>query len=141
MASVSQAEIDKSTKQSTSSIMLRVWEEVSKLFIAFLRKSEHSSFKKVESLFVSKEYQQSSRNISHTHLILEVLWDLLTIEQRIFVEDLIRASLFDIVCSDEIEKFVEDGIFYKKKNVHDVFDDANAFLTHHCNSRCLMKRT
>ena len=34
---------------------------------------------------------------------------------------------------------MEDGIFYKKEDVHDVFDDANEFLTHRYNSLCLVK--
>ena len=135
----SKEEIDTSMRQSAAGVMLRVWEEVSKLFMDYLKKSKYSPFKKVGSLFGRKEYQPSSGNVSHTHLILEVLFHLLTVQERAFVEDLIRASVLDIVRPDEINKFIEDGVFVSKDDVHDVIADGISFLTHQCNSRCLVK--
>ena len=60
---------------------------------------------RVGYFFAQKEYQYNSGNVSHTHMMIEVYWALLTIEQQIFVEDLARACLCDIIRSDEMDTF------------------------------------
>ena len=57
----------------------------------------------------------------------------MTKEERLFVNDLIRASIFDIVKSNEIDKFIEDSIFVHKDDVTTVYENVKKVLPHNCN--------
>ena len=98
----SQGEIKKCIKQASSTLLLRNWQEVSKLFVDYLHKSPSSPFRRVGGIFVRYEYQKDVGNLSHIHLILQVLWDELNEEETIFVQDLIRASNNEIVRPSEV---------------------------------------
>ena len=65
-----------------------------------MKKSPHSPFINVESLFARHKFQTSVGNLTHIHAMLKIAWHLLTMAQRAFVNDLIRASLLDIVRVD-----------------------------------------
>ena len=52
-------------------------------------------------------------------------------DEKRFVDDLIRASIFDIVKAEEISKFIEYDICT-------VYDNGMTFLPHHCNNTCLV---
>ncbi len=56
------------------------------------------------------------------------------------VNDLIRASIFDIVRPDEIQKFMDHGIFTHREDIEMVYENANKFLPHICNDACLVKK-
>eukprot|EP00957_Ditylum_brightwellii_P127866 9750856-Ditylum_brightwellii.AAC.1 len=58
-------------------------------------------------------------------------------DKRTFVYDLIRASMFDIVRPDEVDRFMEDGIFTHREDVANVYENAKKFLPHICNDACL----
>eukprot|EP00957_Ditylum_brightwellii_P189580 14430732-Ditylum_brightwellii.AAC.1 len=45
-------------------------------------------------------------------------------DERIVVNDLIRASIFDIVRPGEIDRFMEDGIFTHREDVANVYENA-----------------
>ena len=66
-------EMETSFNQYSSGLMLKVWEEVSKLFIDFVTKIPSSPYQNVKSLFSIREYQSNSGNIAHT--ILAVDWE------------------------------------------------------------------
>ena len=132
-------EIDDALLQASAGLLLRVWEEVSQLFIDYLLKSKSSPYKEIDAIFARKEYQKEKGNLSHTHLMAQVRWSKLTDEEKEFVEDLVRASIMDIVRSDEIDKFVDQGVFEYEEDVTSVYKDAEDFLPHRCNSRCLVK--
>ena len=119
--------------------MIRIWEEVTKIILNFLQFSPNSPFKKVVSIFERKEYQQLSGNLSHTHLILEVLYNLLSVEEQKFVNELIRASVIDVIRYNEIDDYIKNNIITCKEDVHDVVNDGVLFLTHRCNDRCLVR--
>ena len=72
--------------------MIRIWEEISKIFLDFLQSSPNSPFKKVGSIFARKEYQSLSGNLSHTHLIAEILYHLLT-EAELSINYYVHLSL------------------------------------------------
>lgn len=91
-----QEEITQSVIQASSSILLRVWQEVCQLFLDYLRKSPTSPYKRVLSIFARNEYQAKAGNLSHIHLMLEVDWKKLTEEETKFVKDLCSCSVLDI---------------------------------------------
>ena len=120
-------------------MLLRIWEEVTKLFLDFIMKSPHSPYKNVLSLFARKEYQELTGNLSHIHLMLEVNWNKLNDDQTKFVKDLCRCSLMDIVRPREVKRLIGDGTFKTVDDWTDMINDAKNFLGHVCNSRCQMR--
>ena len=91
-------------------MFLRIWEEVSKLFLDYLKKSKSSPYKNVFAIFARKEYQKDRGNVSHTHLMLKIDWTKLTAEEKTFMDDLIRASVIDVVRVDEVDDLVIETI-------------------------------
>ena len=90
--------------QAGGVLLLRIWEEVTTLFLHFIMKSPHSPYKSVLSMFARKEYQEVTGNLSHIHLMLEVNWKKLNEDETKFVKDLCRCSLMDIVRPLEVKK-------------------------------------
>ena len=91
-------------------LITRIWEEVSKLFLDFLTKSEHSPWRKVLAHFARREYQSESGNVAHSHIILAVDEKKLTEEELEFVNNLARGSIFDVVKSEDINDFIDRGL-------------------------------
>ena len=129
-------EIEKAMVQASASVLLRVWQEVCKLFLDYLRKSPSSPYKKTLSIFARHEYQKDAGNLSHIHLLLQVDWKCLKTEEKEFVRDLIRASVLDVVRHDDAIKLVEDGVLEHVDDRKGVIEDAKTFLGHVCNERC-----
>ena len=137
--SSSQKEIRNATSQASSTLLLRNWQEVSKLFVEYLYKSPTSPFKRVGGIFVRYEYQKDAGNLSHIHLILQVLWDELTDEEKAFMHDIIRASKNEIIRPEEAQQLIDEGIFNTINDWYEMQDKAEKFLPHVCNERCQMR--
>ena len=131
-----QEEIRKSLHQAASSLFLRVWEEVSAIFIDYLANSPTSPFFKMVAKFARKEYQSDKGNLSHIHLLgkLEDLTE--DDKQKLF--DLIRNNVIDIIKPEEIESVIDEGLIKHKDDVIEVQHDGLSYLLHRCNSRCLV---
>ena len=110
-------EVRTSLNQASGGLFLRIWQEISKLFIDYLKKSTSSPFKHVLSIFARIEYQKDRGNISHTHLMAKIVWEKLSAEEKEFLNDLIRASVIDVVRVDEVQKLIEHGII---KSIYDL---------------------
>ena len=123
-----QEEITSLLSQAASGLILRNWQEVCKLFIQYLRRSRNSPFRRVGSIFARNEYQATNGNLSHIHLMLQVRWDLLSNEERIFVKNLIRGSVGNIVKSDEVQHFINSGIFQSVNDYIEMQEDAKKML-------------
>ena len=67
--STQQREIKQSLHQAASGLFLRVWEEVSAIFIDFLRNGKESPFAEMLAAFARKEYQPEAGNLSHIHFL------------------------------------------------------------------------
>ena len=61
--SSSKAEVKEAITQASSTLLLRNWQEVSKLFIDYLQKSPTSPFRRVGGIFVRYEYQKDIGNL------------------------------------------------------------------------------
>ena len=136
-----QEEYINAINQASSGLLLRVWQEVSSRFLDYIKNSPSSPFKKVKSIFSRQEYQKLVGNLHHIHLIMEVAFNEMSEEEQKFVNDLCRCSIFDVVRYNEIDDLINDGTFKDKDDYFSMVKDANDFLGHNCNSRCLVKTT
>lgn len=134
-----QEEIKKAIIAASAPLLLRVWEEVYLLFVTYLQKSKSSPFRNQKALFSRKEYQKDRGNLSHAHMMIELDWEKMTDEEANFVDDLIRASLCDIVKSSEIPSFIDKGVFEAVEDAFEVSEDGELFLSHVCNDSCLVR--
>ena len=132
-------EIEYAFLESSASLLIRVWEEVFLLFIDYLRKSQTSPFKKLIALFARKEYQLKRGNLSHSHMMIALNWLEMTENEKQFMNELIRASIFDIVRYDEIDRYIQDGVFESHHDISNVYENAELFLPHRCNDSCLVR--
>ena len=64
-----QQEIKRALNQSASVLFLRVWEELSAIFIDYPRNIPSSAFINILVVFSCKEYQDEVGNLSHIHLL------------------------------------------------------------------------
>ena len=48
--------------------------------------------------------------------------------EKRFIDDLIRASIFDIGKTEEISKFLEDGVFALEYEINKVYDNGMSFF-------------
>lgn len=135
-----QNEISRALIQSAQGLLLRVWEEVSALFIDLLKRSSKSPFFKTFALFARKEYQANEGNLSHIHAMLKVAWHLLRDDEKKFISSLIRASICDVIRSDEVDHYIGEGLIESHDDVSGVEDDVRRFASHKCDSRCLVPR-
>ena len=54
------------------------------------------------------------------------------------MDDLIRASVIDIIRVDEVDKMVEHGLIDSTHDLDGIAEDGNTILGHHCFPRCLV---
>ena len=59
-------------------------------------------------------------------------------EEKRFIDDLSWASIFDIVKTEEISKFIEDGVFTSEYDIYMEYENVISFLPHHCNGAWLV---
>ena len=58
----------------------------------------------------------------------------MTVDDKAFVDELVRASLCDIVKPNEINCYVAEGVFGSHHDVDQVIEDAKCFLSHKCDN-------
>ena len=134
-----QEEYEACINQSASGLFTRVWEEVTNLFLDYLKNSPSSPYINVHAMFTRKEFQAMIANLFHIHLMLEVSRRRMTAAQKAFIDDLCRCSIFDVVRQSEINPYIADGTLQDLNDYKSVVKDASMFLGHKCNSRCLVK--
>lgn len=127
-----QQEITRALHQSASGLFLRVWEEVSAIFINYLSNSPSSPFPNMLATFARKEYQADVGNLSHIHLLGKL--DSLTEHGKEELFDLIRNNVIDIIKPHEVDSLIEEGLIEYKDDVATVLIDGQTYLIHTCNS-------
>ena len=60
-------------------------------------------------------------------------------EQLKKMQDLIRASVVEIVRTDEVQSLIDEGILDEYDDVYKIQDLAKSILAHRCNPRCLRR--
>ena len=69
------------------------------------KKVKSNPFKKLNAIFTSKEYQKERDDISHSHMVVELYFEQMTEDEKSFVDDIIQARVFDIVKTEEVDRF------------------------------------
>ena len=103
-------EIRHALNQAASSLLLQAWNKSCRMFLDYLKKSKHSPFQFVDSLFARHKFQASIGNLPHIHAMLCILWHLITVGQKKFLDELVTASLLDIVRVDNAERLIDEGV-------------------------------
>ena len=103
-------EIKHSLEQAASSLFLRSWNESCRMFIDYIKTSPYSPFKSVDAFFARHEFQSTKGNLPHIHAMLKVNWGSLNTQERIFVRDLIRADVFEIVKPHEVQQLYDEKL-------------------------------
>jgi hypothetical protein len=127
-----QQEIKRALHQAAGGLFLRVWEEVSAIFIKYLTKSSSSPFLKMLAVFARKEYQSDVGNLSHIHLLGKLARICEQSRQDLF--NLIRNNIVDIIKPEEIDAMIAEGLIDHKDDVIQVQIDGKTYLIHRCNS-------
>lgn len=72
-------------------------------------------------------------------MMICLLWDTMDKNNRKFVNDLIRASIFDIVRPNEMDRSIKEDMFIHIDDVITVYENDMIFLPHIYNDACLVK--
>ena len=112
--------------------------EIRKLFLKYLCENPTCPFSSVSSMFARDKYQGDTGNLSHIHLMLALKFEVMSRSLQNKVNDLVRASICDIVRPDEVQQFINNGIFKAVGDLEIMIEDATRTLSHSCvNRRCL----
>ena len=65
----------------------------------------------------------------------------MNMDEKRFIDELTRASIFYISKTEEISKFTEDGMYTSEHDIYIVYDNGMVFLTNRSNYACLFKNT
>ena len=131
-----QREIQRAITQAAAPLLLRNWTETRILFLEYLYDSPTSPCAPVDAMWARDEYQDSIGNLPHIHLIKCIDEKVMYREQKARMDDLIRASICDIVRSDKVQHLIDDGIFKSVDDHKDMQNDAGDILPHICTERC-----
>ena len=72
----------------------------------------------MQAVFSKREFWSNSVNISHAYIILTIDWEKLSEEESVFVKKKLgQDSVFGVIRSDEIEKFIAMDIISSKGGV------------------------
>jgi len=136
-----QRDFDMSMEMAYTHTMTRCWLEVRKLWLQFIISSTTTKMGKVSHAFFRDEYQECSGNLCHIHGLIGFDRGNMDDEEfKEFVCSLQRNSVGDLVAADEVQGFIDSGLF---KNEHDWVTcraKAETVLSHTMhNSRCLRR--
>ena len=59
--------------------------------------------------------------------------------RKVFLLELVQASVFDAIIHDDIEDFITKDIISSKDEVYNSFESVITFITHKFNYRCMVK--
>ena len=71
--------------------------------------------------------------------MLGIRWGELNESQKTSINDLIRASVGDIVRVNEVDRLIEEGIIESMNDLEGIQKDAETILRHRCSERCLRR--
>ena len=132
-------EYSKALEQSAAGLLLRNWMEVRKVFFEYILRTKEGPFKHVISIFARDEYQPEKGNLSHNHSIIEMKVNDMSEDDLEYINDLVRAQIFDIVRHEEAQELIDHGIFKKYEDKFETEEIAEICLCHKCNQRCLVR--
>lgn len=122
--------------------LTRCWLEVRKLWIQFIIYSTSTKMGKVSIAFFRDEYQDCSGNLSHIHGLIGLHKGTMNdLEFKQFVCSLQANCVGDIVKPDEINSFIDKGLFKDRNDWATCKATAHKVLSHTVhNDRCLRRK-
>ena len=126
--------------QAASGHLLRNWLETRELLLEYLLKCKSSPFRFLKFLFARDEYQATKGNLPHIHLLVQLITLMLRHEHMQFLEELVRAAICEIVRFDEVQDYIDEGIFTDEvEDVKEIEKLGNSILPHRCDAGCMYR--
>ena len=133
-------EVKRSYELAYGSVLARVWYEVRRIFLKYLTCSKTSVFRSVKDSFWRDEYQDDSGNLCHIHgLVALSKEDLSDKDFLTFVCDLQKCNLAEIFDTQNLQQYVELGVFRSIHDYEDKLKIATEVLPHRCSPRCKVR--
>ena len=135
-------EVKRSFEMANGSVIGRCWMEVRKLWLEYITYSTTSILKGTTHVFFRDEYQEKSGNLPHIHgLVALTKRDLENKEFLEFICELQKCAVCDLFSTDseDMEKYIEDGLFESPEDWTTLTASASEKLTHTCDERCLRR--
>jgi len=132
------AALQKEILESVGALMLRVWMEISHIWLAYIVSSPEQPLGDIDMHFCRAELQDPNAkgNLCHWHCVFWTKDNLTTKEGLHVALDRIRGFISDIVRPDEKKQLIKDGIFKDEHGVVCFLDTMQTFLTHKHLRRC-----
>lgn len=131
-------DVNQSFEMAYTCILNRNWLETRKLLLDFIIQSARTILgRKTIDAFFRDEYQESTANVCHIHGLMSLCRDDLNHEEfKAFVCSLQRNAICDLILTDEIDKYIEDGLLRDVADWEKYVETASKVLPHHCDNRC-----
>ena len=132
------AALQKEILESAGALMLRVWMEISHIWLAYIVSSPDKPLGEIDMHFCRAELQDPNAkgNLCHWHCVFWTKDNLTTKEGLHVALDRIRGFISDIVRPDERKQLIKDGIFKDEHDVICFLDTMQTFLQHKHLRRC-----
>ena len=140
--SILKRDYDMSMEMAYTHVMTRCWLEVRKFWLQFIIYSTSTRLGRVTHAFFRDEYQDCSGNLSHIHGLVGLFrGDMDDEEFSKFVCSLQANSVGDIVRGNEVQDFVDKGLFKSEQDWSTCKAKAHSVLSHtYHNDRCLRRK-
>jgi len=132
------AALQKEILESVAALMLRVWMEISHIWLAYIVSSPEKLLGDIDMHICRAELQDPNAkgNLCHWQCVFWTKDNLTTKEGLHVALDHIRGFISDIVRPDERKQLIKDGIFKDKHDVMCFLDTMQTFLQHKHLCRC-----
>ena len=104
-----QAELKYAMEEASGPVLLRNWIEVRTLVLQWF-KEQLTFLGACGAIFSRDEYQKESGNLFHEHLVFAIKRSSLSTEADQFILDSLRASVLEVIQTDEIEALIDQGL-------------------------------
>ena len=130
------AEIRRNVLDSAGALILRIWMEMTHIWILYITQSPDQPIGKVTKYLFRMELQDAQANVPHAHSLLWTTDDLTTKEGLNAAMDRIRAIIDDILRPDEKDIMIDEGIFSNHHDICCFLDMIEPMLKHTHQRRC-----
>ena len=139
-AEKSEQDIRRNILDSAGALILRVWMEMSHIWILYISESPDKPLGNVTKYLFRMELQDAQANVPHLHSLLWTTDDLTSKEGLSIALDRIRGIVDDILRPDERDQLIEEGIFESHRDVRCFLDMIEPMLKHTHQRRCFYTR-
>ena len=113
---------------SSCTLMTRCWLKIRYIIMAYIMDSMEKPFGNLLTMFWRDEYQDGEGNLSHVHGLARATTE--SEEEMRLLRDKIRGFNADIVRVEEVDDFVQRGIYDRHEDWYQMSEEARIILTH-----------